>query len=140
VSVISTYTALKPKGRRLWGLCPLHGEKTPSFSVSPDKQLFYCFGCHAGGSVIQFVMQAERLPFPEAVRLLAERAGMEMPEDVDDVALQRDRAYRERLYQALKLAARFYMKTLLSERGLPGRQYLAGRKPESGTASHEARP
>ncbi len=128
VSVISTYTALKPKGRRLWGLCPLHGEKTPSFSVSPDKQLFYCFGCHAGGSVIQFVMQAERLAFPEAVRLLAERAGMEMPEDVDDVALQRDRAYRERLYQALKLAARFYMETLLGERGLMGRQYLATRK------------
>ena len=57
VSVVSSYVELRPKGRRLWGLCPLHGEKTPSFSVSPDKQMFYCFGCHAGGTVIQFIMQ-----------------------------------------------------------------------------------
>ncbi len=127
VSVISSYMELKPKGRRLWGLCPLHGEKTASFSVSPDKQLFYCFGCHAGGSVIQFVMDMERLSFPEAVSLLADRVGMAMPEQTDDVAVQRQRAYRERLYEAAKLAARFYMETLLSEQGRAAREYLAGR-------------
>ncbi|HIU94427.1 MAG TPA: DNA primase, partial [Candidatus Aphodomorpha intestinavium] len=66
VSVVSPYVELRPKGRRLWGLCPLHGEKTPSFSVSPDKQMFYCFGCHAGGTAIQFIMQMERLSFVEA--------------------------------------------------------------------------
>ena len=127
VAVISSYMELKPKGRRLWGLCPLHGEKTASFSVSPDKQLFYCFGCHAGGSVIQFVMDMERLSFPEAVKFLADRAGMAMPEDVDDAAMQRQRAYKERLYEANKLAARFYMETLLGEQGKLARAYLGRR-------------
>lgn len=127
VSVVSSYVELRPKGRRLWGLCPLHGEKTPSFSVSPDKQLFYCFGCHAGGTVIQFIMQMERLSFVEAVKLLANRAGMELPENADDTAMQRERAYKERLYAACKAAARFYMETLLGPDGAPGRAYLAGR-------------
>lgn len=127
VSVVSSYVELRPKGRRLWGLCPLHGEKTPSFSVSPDKQMFYCFGCHAGGTVIQFIMQMERLSFVEAVKLLANRAGMELPENADDTAMQRERAYKECLYAACKAAARFYMETLLGPDGAPGRAYLAGR-------------
>lgn len=127
VSVVSSYVDLKPKGRRLWGRCPLHGEKTPSFSVSPDKQMFYCFGCHAGGTVIQFVMQMEHLTFREAVQRLAERAGMEMPETANDAVMQRERAYKERLYEACKRAARFYMETLLGDKGLPGRRYLASR-------------
>lgn len=127
VSVVSSYVELRPKGRRLWGLCPLHGEKTPSFSVSPDKQMFYCFGCHAGGTVIQFIMQMERMSFVEAVKLLANRAGMELPENADDTAMQRERAYKERLYAACKAAARFYMETLLGPDGAPGRAYLAGR-------------
>ena len=75
VSVISEYTHLAPKGGRLWGLCPFHPEKQASFTVSPDKQLFHCFSCKAGGSVIQFIMQAENLPFSDAVRFLAQRAG-----------------------------------------------------------------
>ena len=127
VSVVSPYVELRPKGRRLWGLCPLHGEKTPSFSVSPDKQMFYCFGCHAGGTAIQFIMQMERLSFVEAVKLLAARAGMELPDDAGDAALQRERAYKERLYAACRKAARFYMETLLGPDGAPGRAYLAGR-------------
>ena len=94
VSVISAYTELKPKGRRLWGLCPLHGEKTPSFSVSPDKQLFYCFGCHAGGSVIQFLMEADHLTFLEAVTKLAQRAGMALPEQGNDREAAMARARR----------------------------------------------
>lgn len=127
VSVISSYIQLKPKGRRLWGLCPIHGEKTASFSVSPDKQMFYCFGCHAGGTVIQFVMDAERLNFQEAVRFLAERAGMEMPNTGDDAALRRQRAYKERLYEACQHAARYYMENLLGEQGTPAREYLVRR-------------
>ena len=126
VSVISSYVELKPKGRRLWGLCPIHGEKTPSFSVSPDKQLFYCFGCHAGGSVIQFVMDMERLSFPEAVRFLADRAGMAMPEE-DNEQILKLREHRERLYEALKLAARFYMTCLLGPDGARGREYYQKR-------------
>ena len=127
VSVISSYMELKPKGRRLWGLCPLHGEKTASFSVSPDKQMFYCFGCHAGGTVIQFIMQMERLTFVEAVRTLANRVGMELPDQADDAGLQRERAYKERLYEACKAAARFFMETLIGSNGAPGRAYLAKR-------------
>jgi DNA primase len=124
VSVVSSYVELKPKGRRLWGLCPLHGEKTASFSVSADKQMFYCFGCHAGGTVIQFIMDVERLTFPEAVRFLADRVGMQMPEEADDAKLVKERAYRERLGEATKLAARFYMECLLGQGGGPGREYL----------------
>ncbi len=127
VSVISSYMELKPKGRRLWGLCPLHGEKTASFSVSPDKQMFYCFGCHAGGTVIQFIMQMERLTFMEAVRALANRVGMDMPDQAGDAGLQRERAYKERLFDACKAAARFFMETLIGPNGAPGRTYLAER-------------
>ena len=127
VSVVSSYVDLKPKGRRLWGLCPVHGEKTPSFSVSPDRQLYYCFGCHIGGSVIQFIMDVERLTFPEAVEFLANRVGMAMPEEADDEQMLRARAKRERLSEACKLAARFYMETLLGEQGGAGRAYLKRR-------------
>ncbi len=127
VSVVSSYVDLKPKGRRLWGLCPVHNEKTPSFSVSPDRQLYYCFGCHIGGTVIQFIMDVEHLTFPEAVEFLANRAGMAMPEEVNDAAMQRERAKRERLAEACRLAARFYMETLLGEEGGPGRAYLKKR-------------
>ena len=125
--VISSYVALKPKGRKLWACCPLHGEKTPSFSVSPDKQLFYCFGCHAGGTVIQFIMDMEHLTFIEAVKLLAERAHMELPEEKNDKELQRQRARRERLYAANKAAARFYCEQLLGSDGQPGRDYAQKR-------------
>ncbi len=127
VGVVSSYTELKPKGRRLWGLCPVHGEKTASFSVSPDKQLYYCFGCHIGGSVIQFIMDVEHLPYHEAVEFLANRAGMPMPKEVDDAAMMRARAKRERLAEACQLAARFYMQTLLGEQGVSGRAYLQKR-------------
>lgn len=125
--VISSYVELKPKGRKLWGLCPLHGEKTPSFSVSPDKQLFYCFGCHAGGSVIQFIMSMEHLGYGEAVRFLAERVHMSMPEEVNDAELQKKRAYRRRLQEANRLAARYFCMELLGERGGPGRAYAQKR-------------
>ena len=78
VDVVAEYTALRPRGGRYWGLCPFHTEKTPSFTVSPDKSAFYCFGCGKGGGLIQFVMDVEQLPFPEAVRMLAERAGVQL--------------------------------------------------------------
>ena len=127
VTVVSSYTELKPKGRRLWGLCPVHGEKTASFSVSPDKQLYYCFGCHIGGSVIQFIMDVEHMTFHEAVEHLASRAGLAMPQEVNDQAMLQERAKRERLAEACQLAARFYMETLLGEGGAAGRAYLKKR-------------
>ena len=80
VSVVSGYLPLKKDGRRYWGLCPFHHEKTPSFSVNADLNLYYCFGCKAGGNVVQFVMEMERCSFIEAVKLLADRMHMPLPE------------------------------------------------------------
>ena len=84
--VVSEYVPLKQKGRRFWGCCPFHNEKTASFSVDSEAQLYYCFGCHKGGTVINFVMEMERLEFMDAVRLLADRAHMELPELVSTPA------------------------------------------------------
>ena len=84
VDVVGSYVQLTRKGANLFGLCPFHSEKTGSFSVSPDKQIYYCFGCKRGGGVINFIMEEENLPFPDAVRFLAKRAGMEVPEEDGD--------------------------------------------------------
>ena len=92
VDVVSDYVTLTPKGGSFWGLCPFHGEKTPSFHVLPDRQLYHCFGCGKGGGVISFVMDVENLPYIDAVRLLAKRAGMEVPEDGMDQGRQRQRS------------------------------------------------
>ena len=83
VQIVSGYVSLKKNGRKYWGLCPFHGEKTASFSVDGERQLYYCFGCKAGGTVINFIMDIERMEFIDAVRLLAERAHMELPESSD---------------------------------------------------------
>ncbi len=127
VSLVSSYVTLRAKGKKLWGLCPFHNEKTPSFSVSPDKQLYYCFGCGAGGGIVQFVMELERLPYAEAIAFLAQRANMELPQEADDESLRRERAKRERLYAATKAAAEFFHKSLLSDEGAHARAYLAQR-------------
>ena len=134
-AIASEYTLLKPKGRRLWGCCPFHSEKTPSFSVVPDEQFYYCFGCHAGGSVVQFVMDAEKLTYVEAIKYLAQRAGMELPDDVDDDRLRQERALKERLYAACKDAAMFYHARLLSEEGKEAQKYLMGRNIDAATAA-----
>jgi len=80
LSVVGEYVKLERKGKNYFGLCPFHSEKTPSFSVDPNKQLYYCFGCGKGGSVIQFVMEVENLDYIEAVKMLAERARIQLPE------------------------------------------------------------
>ena len=134
VSVISEYTRLSPKGGRMWGLCPFHPERAASFSVSPDKQLFHCFSCKAGGSVIQFIMQAENLPYSDAVRFLAQRAGMDMPNEINDEKLRAEKALRDRLYDANKAAAKFYCEMLLSEHGAKARSYLLNRGIDGKTA------
>lgn len=127
VSLVSSYVTLRAKGKKLWGLCPFHNEKTPSFSVSPDKQLYYCFGCGAGGGIVQFAMEMERLPYAEAIAFLAQRANMELPEETDDESLRRERAKRERLYAAAKATAEFFHKSLLADEGAHARAYLAQR-------------
>ena len=123
-SVIAEYVQLTPKGSRLWGHCPFHVDKTPSFSVSPDKQLFHCFSCHAGGSVIQFIMQAENLSYIDAVRQLAQRAGMDMPNEIDDRKLLDQKRRRERIYEANREAAVYYNKLLFSPLGAEAQKYL----------------
>lgn len=126
IDIISAYVQLQPKGRRFWGLCPFHGEKTPSFSVDPDKQMYYCFGCHEGGNVFHFVMEMERLEFPEAVQLLAEKANMPIPQTTGKNTGP-SREQKDRLHQALTHAARFYHGTLYTPGGEGALTYLHNR-------------
>ncbi len=123
--VVSSYVHLTRKGNNLWGLCPFHNEKTPSFSVSTDKQIYHCFGCGKGGGVISFIMEIENLPFVEAVRLLAQRSGMELPENGENEGYRRR---KERLLALNKEAARFFHQRLLSPQGAAGAEYLFGKR------------
>ena len=126
--VVSEYVPLKQKGRRFWGCCPFHNEKTPSFSVDSEAQLYYCFGCHKGGTVINFVMDMERMDFMDAVRLLADRAHMELPErssQPGEAPANRDE--RERMYEANRVAARYYHDLLWTQEGAEALNYLYGR-------------
>ncbi|MDY3224702.1 MAG: DNA primase [Candidatus Faecousia sp.] len=122
--VVGQYVNLKRSGSNLFGLCPFHGEKTPSFSVAPDKGIYYCFGCHKGGSVINFEMEIEGLSYPDAVRALAKRVGMEVPEDEQYQSRYRQ---QERLWALHKEAARFYHSQLYAPIGANALQYAAGR-------------
>lgn len=122
--VVGQYVNLRRSGSNLFGLCPFHGEKTASFSVAPDKGIFYCFGCHKGGSVINFEMEIEGLSYPDAVRALAKRVGMEVPEDE-----QYQNRYRqqERLWALSKEAARFFHAQLYAPAGAEGLTYAQKR-------------
>ena len=123
-SVISGYIDLKRRGKNLVGLCPFHNEKTPSFTVYPETNSYYCFGCGAGGEVISFIRNIENLDFVDAVKLLADRAGLKLPDsDYDDSASK----LRRRIYEANREAARFYHETLFKENGKAQLDYLLGR-------------
>ncbi len=127
VSVVEQYVHLDRKsGSNYFGLCPFHGEKTPSFSVSPAKQIYYCFGCHKGGDVIHFIMDIEKCSYPQAIRLLAERAGVAIPEPDDEAWRQRQE--KQKALQNICLeAARHYYRNLTSDAGQPARQYIQRR-------------
>ena len=127
VQIVSGYVALNKKGRKYWGLCPFHGEKTPSFSVDGEHQLYYCFGCKAGGNVFHFYMEMEHCSFSEAVTQLAERAHMTLPELERDEDYERRRTQRERLLAANREAARFYHETLFTPAGASSLAYLRKR-------------
>ena len=146
-SVIGEYVSLRKRGGSFIGLCPFHQEKTPSFNVHPEKQFFYCFGCGAGGDVINFVMRMENMTFPEALNWLAERAGVPLPER-ETPAEQRAQKEREWLFRLHKLAALYYQKALtatpagkkacayLEERGISSataEEFLLGYAPDSWT-------
>ncbi len=112
--VVGQYVTLKRSGANMFGLCPFHGEKTASFSVAPDKGIYYCFGCHKGGGAINFMMELEGLSYPDAVRALAKRAGMEVPEDEQYQSRYRQ---QERLWALMKEAGRFFHEQLYSPAG-----------------------
>ena len=122
--VVGQYVNLKRSGSNLFGLCPFHGEKTASFSVAPDKGIYYCFGCHKGGGAINFMMEVEGLSYPDAVRKLAERVGMEVPEDEQYQSRYRQ---QERLWALMKEAARYFHSQLYAPVGAEGLAYAQKR-------------
>ena len=131
--VVSPYVNLKRRGRNMVGLCPFHGEKTPSFNIYTENGSFYCFGCGVGGDVISFIMKIENLDYVDAVKFLAQRAGMELPENSYDDSMSK---LRKRIYEANREAARFYYKTLYQPLGKEGLDYLHGRMLSDRTIRH----
>lgn len=136
VEVISGYVRLQKKGSNYFGLCPFHNEKSPSFSVSPGKQMYYCFGCGAGGNVITFLMEYENQTFPEAVRTLAQRAGIALPEADDSKEARLADSRRAKLLEINKEAAKYFYYQLRTERGSVGMEYLRKRELSDETMNH----
>lgn len=136
VEVISGYVRLQKKGSNYFGLCPFHNEKSPSFSVSPGKQMYYCFGCGAGGNVITFLMEYENQTFPEAVRTLAQRAGIALPEADDSKEAKQADSRRAKLLEINKEAAKYFYYQLRTERGSVGMEYLRKRELSDETMNH----
>ena len=136
VEVISGYVRLQKKGSNYFGLCPFHNEKSPSFSVSSGKQMYYCFGCGAGGNVITFLMEYENQTFPEAVRTLAQRAGIALPEADDSKEARQADSRRAKLLEINKEAAKYFYYQLRTERGSVGMEYLRKRELSDETMNH----
>ena len=116
VDVISGYVRLKKKGSNYFGLCPFHNEKSPSFSVSQGKQMYYCFGCGAGGNVFTFLMEYENFSFGEAVEALAQRAGVDLPRQ-ETPGMRQEADLRQKLLEVNKEAGKFYYMMLRSQQG-----------------------
>jgi len=128
VRVIQDYVQLKKKGANWMACCPFHKEKTPSFSVSPAKEIFYCFGCHKGGSVFTFVMEIERVAFPEAIKLVADKVGMPLPKMVDDGRFEARRQEADLVIQLNAWAMEWWQQQLESNEGRIAREYLKERE------------
>src|SRR5262245_14043947 len=129
LQVVQEYVSLKRAGRTYKGLCPFHSEKTPSFHVDPEKNFFHCFGCNAGGDVFKFVELQEKVSFPDAVRMLAQKFGLSLPdlsEDTPDDA-RRDAALREALLKVHEVAAAHFREQLATPAGARARQQLKDR-------------
>lgn len=127
VEVVSSYVSLRRNGTDFVGLCPFHREKTPSFHISADKQLFYCFGCGAGGNLIDFVMKIENLDFVDCIKFLADRAGVALEEEVYSPVIQKKHDLRERILKMNKLAAKHFVANLSTEMAKEARTYAANR-------------
>lgn len=131
--IAASYVNLKRRGKNMVGLCPFHNEKTPSFNIYPENGSFYCFGCSAGGDVISFIMRIENLDYMEAVRFLAQRGGLQLPEDGVDSSMSK---LRTRILEINREAARFYHEVLKTPEGKPGAEYLRRRGLDARTAGH----
>ena len=127
VDVISGYVKMQRRGSNYFGLCPFHNEKSPSFSVSQIKQMYYCFGCGAGGNVFTFLMEYENYSFEEAIKFLADKAGVSLPETDYSVAARRNENKRAKLLAVNKEAARYFYYQLRSQKGQVGYRYLRER-------------
>lgn len=127
VDVISGYVKLQKKGSSYFGLCPFHSEKSPSFSVSRDKQMYYCFGCGAGGNVFTFIMEYENYSFVEALKMLAERAGVELPAMEYSKEAKEKANLKNTLLEMNKLAARYFYSQLKGKNGEHAYRYLTDR-------------
>lgn len=136
VSVIGKYVRLKRTGSGYTGLCPFHNEKTPSFHVNPARQMYKCFGCGVGGNVLTFVMEYENLTFPEAMEMLAEEAGIDLPKQEMTAQQKQQEGLRQTLLEINKKAARYYFALLKSPRGKVGYDYLTGRGLTDETILH----
>ena len=128
VDVISGYVKLQRKGSSYFGLCPFHNEKSPSFSVSPSKQMYYCFGCGAGGNVFTFIMEYENYTFPETLKLLADRAGVSLPEQEYSEEAKRQRDRKSAVLEVNKMAAKYFYYQLRSPQGAKAMEYLKNRQ------------
>ena len=127
VDVISGYVRLKKKGGSYFGLCPFHNEKTPSFSVTPGRQMYYCYGCGAGGNVFTFLMEYENFTFVEAMQSLAERAGVSLPAQEYSPQMKREADRRQRLLEVNKEAGKYYYMLLRSDHGSAAFAYFKKR-------------
>lgn len=136
VDVISGYVKLTKKGSNYFGLCPFHNEKSPSFSVSPGKQMYYCFGCGAGGNVLTFIMEYENYSFPEALKMLADRAGVTLPEVEYSKEARAQADLRTTLLEINKLAANYFYYQLQNPQGQTGYRYLRDRQLTDETIKH----
>lgn len=132
VDVISQYVTLKRKGRNFFGLCPFHNEKSPSFSVSPDKQIFKCFGCGVGGNVFHFISKVENISFGESVQMLAERAGVELPKSQNSED-EHTSILKSKVYEVNKVATEFYHQNLYKSTSKAGQEYIKKRKLDNNT-------
>lgn len=128
VDVVSGYVRIQKKGSSYFGLCPFHNEKSPSFSVSPGKQMYYCFGCGAGGNVFTFVMNYENYTFQEAIKMLAEKAGVNLPEVEYSEEMKKQESKRAKLLEINKEAAKYFYYQLRSDKGAIGHEYLKKRE------------
>ena len=132
VDIVSQYVSLKRKGRNYFGVCPFHNEKSPSLSVSPDRQIFHCFGCGVGGNVIHFISKIENISFPESVQMLAERVGIQLPKSNDYID-EKKLELKNKVYNVNKLAAEFYHLNLYKPSSKEAQNYIKKRKMDNNT-------